>query len=146
MISLLDRYVGRQVLYGTLFTVVLLSLVLVLGNLLREIRPLLVDQRAPLVLVERSALAARVRAGVDEGKRVAVLFRGSTQPLAAAVSRIAPDDATAYAHDLYANLRALDANGTDLIVVEHPPSDAAWEAVRDRLSRAAAGTDEEDET
>jgi len=51
MISLLDRYIGRQVLYGTLFTVVLLSLVLVLGNLLREIRPLLVDQRAPLVLV-----------------------------------------------------------------------------------------------
>ena len=51
MISLSDRYIGRQVLFGTLFTVVLLSLVLVLSNLLREIRPLLVDQRAPLGLV-----------------------------------------------------------------------------------------------
>lgn len=51
MISLSDRYIGRQVIYGTLFTVVLLSLVLVLGNLFKEIRPLLVDQRAPLGLV-----------------------------------------------------------------------------------------------
>lgn len=102
--------------------------------------------RAPLVLADRSALASRVRAGTDEGRRVAVLFRGSAQPLAAAVSRIAPDEATAYAHDLYANLRALDANGADLIVVEQPPAEAAWEAVRDRLSRAAAGTDDADET
>jgi lipopolysaccharide export system permease protein len=51
MFSLSDRYIGRQVIYGTLFTVVLLSLVLVLGNLLREVRPLLVEQRAPLGLV-----------------------------------------------------------------------------------------------
>ena len=102
--------------------------------------------RAPLVLVERSALASRIRAGAGEGKRVAVLFRGAAQPVAAAFSRIAPDDATAYAHDLYANLRALDANGADLIVVEEPPAIAAWEAVLDRLSRAAAGADEADET
>ncbi|MDH5264769.1 MAG: L-threonylcarbamoyladenylate synthase, partial [Betaproteobacteria bacterium] len=102
--------------------------------------------RAPLVLVERSALAARIRAGAGEGKRVAVLFRGAAQPVAAAFSRVAPDDAPAYAHDLYANLRALDANGADLIVVEQPPAAAAWEAVLDRLSRAAAGADEADET
>ncbi len=51
--------------------------------------------RAPLVLVERSALASRIRAGAGEGKRVAVLFRGAAQPVAAAFSRIAPDDAAA---------------------------------------------------
>lgn len=102
--------------------------------------------RAPLVLVERSALASRIRAGAGEGRRVAVLFRGAAQPAAAAFSRIAPDDAAAYAHDLYANLRALDANGADLIVVEQPPAIAAWEAVLDRLTRAAAGADETDET
>lgn len=53
MIGISDRYIGRQVLYGTFFTVVVLSLVLVLGNLFKEIRPLLVDQRAPLSLVFR---------------------------------------------------------------------------------------------
>jgi lipopolysaccharide export LptBFGC system permease protein LptF len=48
-----DRYIGRQVLYGTLFAVLVLSLVLVLGNLFKQIRPLLVDKQAPLWLVLR---------------------------------------------------------------------------------------------
>ena len=48
-----DRYIGKQVLFGTLFAVLVLSLVLVLGNLFKQIRPLLVDQAAPLWLVLR---------------------------------------------------------------------------------------------
>lgn len=56
MIGLSDRYIGRQVLGGTLFTVVLLSVVLVLGNVFKEIRPLLVDQRVPLGVVLRVVL------------------------------------------------------------------------------------------
>jgi L-threonylcarbamoyladenylate synthase len=48
-------------------------------------------------------------------------------------------DATRYGHDLYANLRTLDASGAQRIVVEAPPQTVAWEAVNDRLSRAAAG-------
>jgi len=48
-----DRYIGKQVLYGTLFAVLVLSLVLVLGNLFKQIRPLLVDKHAPLWLVMR---------------------------------------------------------------------------------------------
>jgi len=48
-----DRYIGRQVLYGTLFAIVVLSMVLVLGNLYKQIRPLLVDKHAPLWLVLR---------------------------------------------------------------------------------------------
>jgi lipopolysaccharide export LptBFGC system permease protein LptF len=48
-----DRYIGKQVLFGTLFAVLVLSLVLVLGNLFKEIRPLLVDKQAPLWLVLR---------------------------------------------------------------------------------------------
>ena len=51
-----DRYIGKQVLFGTLFAIVVLSLVLVLGNLFREIRPLLVEQRAPLSLIGRFLL------------------------------------------------------------------------------------------
>jgi lipopolysaccharide export LptBFGC system permease protein LptF len=51
-----DRYIGKQVLFGTLSAILVLSLVLVLGNLFREIRPLLVEQHAPLGLVGRFLL------------------------------------------------------------------------------------------
>ena len=52
----------------------------------------------------------------------------------------APQDASGYGHDLYANLRRLDASGAARIVVEAPPESPEWEAVNDRLARAAAGT------
>lgn len=48
-----DRYIGKQVLMGTLYAVMVLGIVLVLGNLFKEIRPLLVEQKAPLGLVLR---------------------------------------------------------------------------------------------
>ena len=47
----------------------------------------------------------------------------------------AADDA-AYAHDLYANLRTLDAANADVILVETVPGGDEWLAVRDRLVRA----------
>ena len=50
----------------------------------------------------------------------------------------APFDAARYGHDLYANLRTLDAAGAKRIVVETPPDTPAWEAVNDRLARASA--------
>jgi len=52
-----DRYIGKQVILGTLYAIVVLSLVLVLGNLFKEIRPLLVEQRAPLSLVLRFVIS-----------------------------------------------------------------------------------------
>lgn len=48
-----DRYIGKQVLLGTLFAILVLSFVLVLGNLFKQIRPMLVDRHAPLWLVLR---------------------------------------------------------------------------------------------
>jgi lipopolysaccharide export system permease protein len=48
-----DRYIGKQVLLGTLYAVLVLCLVLVLGNLFKKIQPLLVEQKAPLELVLR---------------------------------------------------------------------------------------------
>lgn len=48
-----DRYIGKQVLFGTLYAVLVLSLVLVLGTLFKKIQPLLVDQKAPLEVVLR---------------------------------------------------------------------------------------------
>ncbi len=49
-----------------------------------------------------------------------------------------PDDAGAAAQQLFAVLREFDDQHIKLIWVETPPDDAAWEGVRDRLSRAAA--------
>jgi L-threonylcarbamoyladenylate synthase len=73
------------------------------------------------------------------GKRVAVLALEVNVPrLAPALVRVAPAVAAQYAQTLYANLRALDATGADLILVERPPQSASWAAVNDRLRRAAA--------
>jgi L-threonylcarbamoyladenylate synthase len=54
------------------------------------------------------------------------------------VFRQAPADAYAYAHALYATLRELDALALDLICIAPPPDGPQWEAVHDRLRRAAA--------
>jgi L-threonylcarbamoyladenylate synthase len=48
-----------------------------------------------------------------------------------------PDEAAAAAHELFAALRHLDDAGVAAIWVEAPPSDPAWDGVRDRLRRAA---------
>lgn len=49
-----------------------------------------------------------------------------------------PSDAQRYAHELYARLHDLDQSGCQVILVERPPGSAAWEAIQDRLKRAAA--------
>ncbi|WP_433213220.1 L-threonylcarbamoyladenylate synthase [Dactylosporangium sp. CS-047395] len=49
-----------------------------------------------------------------------------------------PDDPAGYAADLYAALHRLDDAGVATILVEEPPPDEDWIAVRDRLARAAA--------
>jgi L-threonylcarbamoyladenylate synthase len=48
-----------------------------------------------------------------------------------------PRDAQAYAQRLYAALRELDGAGCGAILIETPPQTAEWDAVRDRLARAA---------
>ena len=55
----------------------------------------------------------------------------------------APDNAADYARDLYANLRALDAANADAILIEAPPDDPPWLAVRDRLTRATQGEEDD---
>ena len=48
-----------------------------------------------------------------------------------------PNNASEYAACLYGALHALDAHGYDWIAVDAPPSTPEWEAVLDRLRRAA---------
>lgn len=50
-----------------------------------------------------------------------------------------PDDAAATAQQLFAVLREFDTQGVKLIWIETPPEGPQWDAVRDRLQRAAAG-------
>ncbi|MBC7980468.1 MAG: LptF/LptG family permease [Armatimonadetes bacterium] len=50
---LFDRYISRQILLGTVYAIAVLSLALVMGNLFKQARPLLVEQHAPLGLVLR---------------------------------------------------------------------------------------------
>jgi L-threonylcarbamoyladenylate synthase len=85
--------------------------------------------------------ASRLAAELGERSDVAVLAFGEAPANAKAISWIpAEQDASRYAHDLYANLRKLDAAGAKRILVEAPPSTPDWEAVNDRLARAAAGS------
>ena len=52
-LRIFDRYIAKQILVGTIYAVFILSLVLVMGNLFKQARPLLVDQAAPLSIVVR---------------------------------------------------------------------------------------------
>lgn len=100
--------------------------------------------QTPLMLMEADLLIELATSLARQGKRVAVLARSARRPLLQNVVWVAaPDGLAAYAHDLYANLRRLDASGCDVMLIEQPPQDAAWSAVADRLSRAAAGAGEE---
>ncbi len=86
---------------------------------------------APLRLVDAGELPAAVAPGE------AALLRAAEAPAGVPVQRL-PSDPSGYGRALYAALRALDATTPRAIVVEAPPQDEAWRAVRDRLARAAA--------
>jgi L-threonylcarbamoyladenylate synthase len=97
--------------------------------------------RTPLQLMAGDALPFAVRHAMVANERIAIL---ACMPPAITderiVWRIAPVDAEGFAHDLYANLRDLDALGCARIVVQRPPGTELWRAVNDRLQRAAAGS------
>jgi L-threonylcarbamoyladenylate synthase len=48
-----------------------------------------------------------------------------------------PTNQARYAHDLYGKLRDFDKSEIDMILIEQPPQSEAWQAVNDRLSKAA---------
>jgi len=82
--------------------------------------------QTPLELVPAGALASAETAATARGERVVTLAcpRGC--------------DPVAYGRALYAELRRLDKLGASRILVESVPESPEWEAVRDRLTRAAA--------
>ncbi|AYH43126.1 threonylcarbamoyl-AMP synthase [Azoarcus sp. DN11] len=97
--------------------------------------------RTPLQLIPAARLAEESAMLAGEGSRVAVLARICADPKDARLTwRNAPSDPAGYAHELYANLRDLDACGADFIVVEVLPETLDWQAITDRLGRAAVGS------
>ncbi len=95
-------------------------------------------------LIAPAALPSEVRQRLGRDENPAVLSRGVARAEDFAGTWItAPADPAGYAHDLYANLRTLDAAQADEILIEAPPADPAWLAIRDRLTRAAAGSDDD---
>jgi L-threonylcarbamoyladenylate synthase len=93
---------------------------------------------APAGVVRLAARPELESAARNLPGRVGVLLRGETPaPPAVAVARL-PDDAKGYARGLYAALRDLEDADCTAVLVEQVPSGPEWDAVRDRLGRAAA--------
>ncbi len=115
--------------------------------------------RTPLELVDGGLLAERAARLAGEGLRIGVWSRapatpGATIPAAkpgeagqpAPHARLPghwhwesqPADPERFARELYDTLRRLDALGLQRLLVERVPESPRWDAVRDRLARAAA--------
>jgi L-threonylcarbamoyladenylate synthase len=89
--------------------------------------------RARVRLVGTAELAATGERGVGVG-----VYSRRQPPGVGRHWRAMPDNPAAVARDLYAVLRDLDDLGVGEIWVEACPPEPAWDAVRDRLTRAAA--------
>lgn len=94
--------------------------------------------RTPLRVMSRQDILRE--AGVPGQGRIAVVaFEAPGRPLAEGVDWIAGAvDPAAYARELYALLRHLDEQAYAGIVLEQPPVSPDWQAVNDRIGRAAA--------
>ncbi len=98
--------------------------------------------RTPLELVDSHQLARRLEA--LQAQAVGVLgMRHTLRRVVTAGARMvleAHEEPERYAHDLYDQLHRLDRSHLDRLLVELPPQGPAWEAVHDRLVRAATGS------
>lgn len=90
----------------------------------------------PVALLPAEEIPEVVRRLAAAGKRAA-LIRRTVAPGLAPVEIGMPAAAPAYAHELYAALRAMDTVGADIILAEALPTEEAWQGINDRLRRAA---------
>ena len=90
--------------------------------------------RARLLLLSAEQMASRLPTA---GNSLAVWARSDLAIPSGVRCLSMPTDAAACAHDLFAQLRAMDELGVQEIWVETPPLGEAWDGVRDRLQRAS---------
>lgn len=94
----------------------------------------------PLQLTDPATTAAVARARVAAGEAVAVLATRPASDDAPGVRwMVMPEDPVQYGRLLYARLREVDGWRCARVIVEQPPAGAPWDAIRDRLRRAAGG-------
>ena len=104
------------------------------GTLLAHYAP-----SAPVRLMDAKALQTALDLLGADAAHLALYARAPLKMRSSRVEyRRMPDDAAATAQQLFAVLRDFDAAGARLIWIETPPDTPDWEAVRDRLQRAAA--------
>jgi L-threonylcarbamoyladenylate synthase len=106
------------------------------GNTPAHYAPLTALEIVPVERLEE-LVANHARAG----RKVAVLAMRTPQRAHRNVTWInAPRRPETYGHSLYSHLRALDKVGASRILVQQVPTEERWDAVRDRLTRAAASS------
>lgn len=95
----------------------------------------------PLEVWPAGAMGRRAWELAAQGQHVAVMELSAELPHFPGNQRLfrypMPKRATAYAHALYATLRKIDDARFDRLLIEAPPQTANWQAVHDRLRRAA---------
>ena len=101
----------------------------------------------PMTIVPAGEIDAHAAALSEGGRRVAVLAQRLPLRAHKYVTWInAGRRPEQYGHDLYANLRTLDKAGCQQILVQDVPEGERWEAIRDRLLRAASSVSESDDS
>lgn len=95
--------------------------------------------KVPVELVDAATLQERITDCYEQGMRIGALvlqpFPDYSESHLSVI--IAPEQAEAYAEQLYASLWELDRAGCERIFVETVPDTDEWKAVLDRLNRAA---------
>lgn len=103
------------------------------GNLPSHYSPV-----TPLEVLPAELLQRRSRELLKQGQRVAVLGLTVAYPDSRHLLHLQmPAGAVVYAHKLYAALRQLDDDRFNFMLAEAPPAGVEWQAVNDRLCRAA---------
>jgi len=94
---------------------------------------------APLRLMNSQQLQSALDILGADAANLAIYSRTVLRTTSSRITlRRMPHDAAATAQQLFAVLRGFDAAAIKLIWVETPPEGPEWDAVRDRLERAAA--------
>jgi L-threonylcarbamoyladenylate synthase len=97
--------------------------------------------KTPLTLLQPDVVIFSVREALAANERIGVI---APMPCPLSDARIVwreiAGDHKAFARDIYARLRELDAEDCARIVVQAPPRSENWRAINDRLRRAATGS------
>ncbi|MGR9085727.1 MAG: L-threonylcarbamoyladenylate synthase [Gammaproteobacteria bacterium] len=92
----------------------------------------------PAFLCSSERIVDTGRLWTDQGRRIGLMWYRQQVPASSQIYPIRmPEQADAYAQRLYRTMRDLDHLGLDAILVERPPEGDAWQAINDRLRKAA---------